>query len=244
MFMLDALTPPPKRFANRSVAGQYLARLLRSYSLTSSVVFGIPRGGMLVAFEVARGLHAPLDVLPATKITSPLAPEYALAGLTESGHPIIHPAEAAIVETEWFAHEVKRQRHELAHRRRFYTAHRSPILVAGKLAIVVDDGVATGLTLRAALDDLILFHPRHIAVAVPIIPHDLAENLRDEGCTVLSLLEPERPFASMSDYYDDFPTVSDRLVRRLLVEGSSLNRQPTWELHPAHLRTPPEQMRR
>ena len=207
------------RFRDRTEAGQLLAQRLASRAFPRPVVLALPRGGVPVAVEVARALSAPLDLLLVRKIGHPLQPELALGAIVDGDHPemVINPQmeDVAIVHAEHVATAKAAALAEIERRRLLYLGVRKPVDVAHATAIVVDDGIATGATVRAALKALRHRHPRRIVLAVPVAPADALEALRPEVDEIICLDTPDA-FFSVGQFYHDFRQVDDAEVIRLL----------------------------
>ena len=205
-----------KAFATRGEAGRALARRVVAAAYAPPlVVLALPRGGVPVAAEVARALGAPLDLLLVRKIGAPWQPELAVAAVVDGDPPDIVVDEETSRLTgvdrkyidEQAAHEIR----EIERRREVYLRGRTPVPVAGATVIVVDDGVATGTTIRAAMKALRRRHPARLVLAVPVAPADTVEALRAEADEVICLAQPE-PFHAIGLHYGDFHQVSDAEV--------------------------------
>ena len=203
------------RFADRAEAGRILARQLATIPLPAPVVFALPRGGVPVAAEVAHSLHAPMDLLLVRKIGVPWQPELAVAAVVDGKHPeVVVDAEVQQetgVDRSYIDAEAKRQLLEIERRRRVYLAHRAPLSAMGRSAIVVDDGIATGTTMRAALTSLRRRKPAQLVLAVPVAPPEVIAALREEVDRVVCLAQPE-PFYAIGAHYVDFHQVGDEEV--------------------------------
>jgi predicted phosphoribosyltransferase len=200
-------------FKDRKEAGQRLgAALAGKYAGEEGVVYALPRGGVVLGVEVARALGMPLDLVIARKIGHPHNPEYAIGAVTEGGEPVSNPRELARVGAEWFARAVERERREARRRREVYVGGRAPLSPAGRTAILVDDGIATGLTMEAAVREVRRHHPKRLVVAVPVIPPDTAARLAREVDEVVALDVPADYFGAVGAYYADFPQVTDEQV--------------------------------
>ncbi len=203
------------RFADRAEAGRLLARELATIPLPSPVVFALPRGGVPVAAEIARSLHAPLDLLLVRKIGVPWQPELAVAAVVDGKHPeVVVDAEVQQetgVDRSYIDAEAKRQLLEIERRRRVYLAHRTPLSAMGRSAIVVDDGIATGTTMRAALTSVRRRKPAQLVLAVPVAPSEVVAALRAEVDRVVCLEQPD-PFYAIGAHYVDFHQVGDEEV--------------------------------
>ncbi len=211
---------PP--FRNRTDAGQRLASLLHVYSHRPDVVvLALPRGGVPVAFEVARALHVPLDVLVVRKLGLPGHPELAMGAITSGGVEFHHQSvlESFQVSPDSLARVVQQERQELARRERAYRSERPFPSIVGQTVILVDDGIATGSTMHAAVRALQLKHPAAIVIAVPVASEEAVSSLRLSGAQVISELIPEDFFA-IGQFYRDFTQTSDADVKHLLAEAS------------------------
>lgn len=205
------------RFKDRTDAGVKLARLLaEKYARAAGIVYALPRGGVVLGVEIARRLGMPLDLVIARKIGHPYNPEYAIAAVTEHGAPVANTDEIAQLPNDWFKMQVKLQRQEAARRHEVYLDGRAPLSCRDKTAIVVDDGIATGLTMEAAIRDLKQRHPARIVVAIPVAPADTAAKFRGEVDDLVALDLPEHYLGGVGAYYDYFPQVSDEEVIALL----------------------------
>ncbi len=202
-----------KPFDSRAQAGRALASELLQLNLPGRVlVLALPRGGVPVAAEIARALGAPLDLLLVRKIGAPYQPELAVAAVVEGSPPEVvvneDTADVPGVDDAWIQSQLPAALHEIERRREVYLAGRPLQPVEGATVIVVDDGIATGTTLRAALRALRRRHPARLIVAVPVGPHAAIAGLSDEVDEVVCLLEP-RPFRAIGLHYRDFHQLSD-----------------------------------
>lgn len=205
------------RFANRVEAGRQLAKAVQPLGLDQPVVLALPRGGVPVAAEVARALHAPLDLLLVRKIGAPWNPEFAIAAIAEGSEPVIDDESWRLTGAtpEHLARETAAARAEIARRRQVYLAGRAAVPLAGRNVVVVDDGIATGATVRAALRSLRQQRPARLVLAVPVAPPDTVAALRAEVDDLVCLSEPV-PFNAVGAHYVDFHQVGDAEVVALL----------------------------
>jgi putative phosphoribosyl transferase len=204
------------RFADRADAGRRLGAALARYRGCDGVVYALPRGGVVLGVEVARALVMPLDLVIPRKIGHPQQPEYAIGAVAESGELACNEDEVARVDADWFAHAVERERQEAQRRRALYTGGRAVPGVRDKTAIIVDDGIATGLTMMAAILDVKRLKPSNVVVAVPVVPADTAARLRRLVDDVVAVQVEEYYLGAVGAYYDAFPQVSDAEVIALM----------------------------
>jgi putative phosphoribosyl transferase len=220
--------PEDLSFRDRAEAGRQLAHQLMTHAGQNPVILALPRGGVPVAFEVARALRAPLDLVFVRKIGAPGHAEFGLGAVVDGAHPQVVLNDDALdrvrVPPGYIKEETQRQLQEIERRREHYLAGRRPVDLAGRVAIVVDDGIATGGTVRAALKGLSRARPARLVLAVPVAPADTIERLRTEADEVICLMTPE-PFYAVGEHYDDFRQTSDREVTTLLDESQRWNRE-------------------
>ncbi|MGH7246400.1 MAG: phosphoribosyltransferase [Candidatus Levyibacteriota bacterium] len=203
------------QFFDRKKAGEELGKLLKKKWKKDVVVFALPRGGVVTAAAVASVLHAPLRIVISRKIGHPMEPEYAIAAISEHGHLIHDTNEVHKVSHVWLAQEIIRQQDEICRRQKVYDRDLHDSL-KGKIAIIVDDGVATGLTIRAAIADIQDEHPKKIIVATPVSFSTVVSQLKKEIDDVVVLESPTNFFGGVSMYYQNFPQVSDEEIITLL----------------------------
>jgi predicted phosphoribosyltransferase len=206
-------------FQDRSAAGRRLAKALAEYKGRNAVVLALPRGGVPVAAEVAAALDAPLDLILVRKIGVPTQPELAMGAVVDGTAPIVVRNEDVIelsgTTAEEFKAECERQLAEIERRRQLYIGERARADVAGQVVIVIDDGIATGATVRAALQAIRNRKPKELVLAVPVAPGDTVENLRPEVDALICLETPES-FQAIGYFYRDFRQVSDQEVVAIL----------------------------
>jgi putative phosphoribosyl transferase len=206
-------------FVDRSDAGRRLARALLAYRHRRPVVLALPRGGVPVAAEIAAALNAPLDLVLVRKIGVPVQPELAMGAVVNGGAPIVVRNDDVIaltgIDEAEFEAVRDRELAEIERRRRLWLGDRVSVDVAGRTAIVIDDGIATGATTRAALRALRLRQPARLVLAVPVAPTDTVEALRQEADEVVCL-ETHASFGAIGFYYADFRQLSDQEVRDIV----------------------------
>lgn len=215
-------------YVDRSDAGRVLAAALADVLADTGgaeggppraglAVLGLPRGGVPVAAEVARVLDAPLDVFMVRKLGVPGRPELAMGAIATGGVRVCNEdvLRSYAVSGDQLEAVAARETAELARRERLYRGDRAPLDVTGRAVVVVDDGLATGATMRAAVAALRARGPRRIVVAVPVAARESIAALRAEGVEVVCPLVPER-FLAVGQFYDDFAPTSDAEVRAAL----------------------------
>ena len=202
-------------FADRTEAGRKLAQALAAYKDQHVVVLALPRGGVPVAAQVAEALNAPMDLILVRKIGVPMQPELAMGAVVDGASPLIVRNEDVIqlagVEDAEFNSVCDRELAEIERRRKLYLGNRERITVAGKVAIVVDDGIATGATTRAALRATRARKPKKLVLAVPVAPTDSLAAMKAEADQVVCL-EDYESFGAIGYYYSDFRQTSDQEV--------------------------------
>jgi predicted phosphoribosyltransferase len=225
--MKASQTDVPARFADRRDAGVVLASQLQMYRGRSDlVVLALPRGGVPVAYEVARSLHAPLDVLIVRKLGAPGHPEFAIGAIASGGISVLDEGFIAAnrIPSRVLDAIVQRERAEITRRERAYRASRPPVPVRGQVVIIVDDGLATGSTMHAAVLAVRQQRPAGIVVAVPVGSRQACEALTEVADQVFCPLTPE-PFSAVGLWYVDFSETTDNEVRGLLAQQTTAPEQ-------------------
>jgi predicted phosphoribosyltransferase len=206
------------KFRDRSDAGRALAAALRQYANRNDIlVLALPRGGVPVAYEVARELGAPLDIFLVRKLGVPGHEEYAMGAIAEGGAIVLNRdvIQQLGVPPRAVESVIQQERAELERRTRLYRHGGAPPEVRERVVILVDDGLATGSTMRAAVQALRILRPARVVVAVPVAPAETCEALRDVADEILCLRTPE-PFHAVGLWYADFAQTLDAEVRELL----------------------------
>jgi putative phosphoribosyl transferase len=207
------------RFADRAEAGKALAKELASRKLDDPVVLALPRGGVPVAAEIARALRAPLDLVLVRKIGVPFQRELAAAAVVDGGEPevVVNDDVVALagVTQDYIAAQAQIELAEIERRRRVYLADRPRVPLDGRTLILVDDGIATGASVRAAIAALVRKSPKKLIVAVPVSPRDTVALVRGKVDEVVCLEMPE-PFYAIGVHYRDFHQVRDEEVVELV----------------------------
>lgn len=216
-------------FADRIEAGRLLAEEVLALNLVDPVVLALPRGGVPVAAEVASALHAPLDLLLVRKIGAPEHGELAVAAVAEGPLPVVVIDDETLHLTgasrAYVDREAKGELREIARRRAVYLRNRPPLPVEGRTAVVVDDGIATGTTVRAALQALRRRNPSRLVLAIPVAPPEVVAALRADVDDLVCLSQPPY-FHAVGVHYADFHQVSDEEVVRILDEWREADAQP------------------
>jgi len=206
-------------FKDRVDAGRRLAQALRKFEGEPVVILALPRGGVPVAAEIAAALHGPLDLILVRKIGVPMQPELAMGAVVDGADPHVVRNEDVIgltgVSEREFAAIRDRELSEIERRRRKYLGNRVRAEIAGRVVIVVDDGIATGATIRAALQSIRPRGPKRLVLAVPVAPTGTLSELREEADEVVCLEEHES-FGAIGFYYRDFRQVDDQEVIDIL----------------------------
>lgn len=207
------------RFKDREDAGRRLAEALKEElrGAKDIVVVALPRGGVVLGRVVADALGAPLRLVVPRKIGAPWNPEYAVAALVETGHVIWNEAERASVDPKELERIVEEEKREARRRMSVYGKGIPPRDVRGKTAVVVDDGIATGLTMRAALASLRDERPARLLVAVPVAPPSTLEEMKGEADAFVVLHRPAL-LGAIGAFYDAFDQVTDDEVIALLAK--------------------------
>lgn len=209
-------------FADRREAGRKLAEALRGYVAEDPVVLALPRGGVPVAFEVAEALAAPLDLLFVRKIGAPHHPELGLGALVDGADPQVVLNEQVMQMVSpppgYVDEQVRRELKEIDRRRQAYVGEREPTPVRGRTVLLIDDGVATGGTVRAALQGLESAGVSRLVLGVPVGPADVVASLKAQADEVVCLATPE-PFYAVGLWYRDFDQTSDDEVVELLARA-------------------------
>ncbi|WP_234052328.1 MULTISPECIES: phosphoribosyltransferase [unclassified Xanthobacter] len=208
-----------KRFRDRIEAGRRLAAALSSYAGRDAVVLALPRGGVPVGAEIATALHAPLDLVLVRKIGLPAQPELAMGAVVDGAEPIVVRNADILafdrVDEATFQSVCQRELKEIERRRALYIGARRRAPISGRVVIVVDDGIATGATVKAALQAIRARGPQELVLAVPVAPPQTLAELRPQVDAIICPLTPE-VFEAIGCFYDDFSQVSDAEVETAL----------------------------
>lgn len=216
----EDLTVQGPLFRDRRDAGEVLAKNLQQHGAAHALVLGLPRGGVPVAAQVARALNAELDVVVSRKLGSPVSAELAIGAVTANGGRFLNEdlIRTLNVSDAYLTAVTETQRAEARRRETSFRGSRPAPVIAGRTVILVDDGLATGATMRAAVRSVRLQQPKRLVVAVPVGSPEACAALRDEADEVVCLYEPTY-FGAVGYYYRDFEQTQDSDVQRLLEES-------------------------
>ena len=203
-------------FKDRKHAGEQLAEALKQYQGKGTVVYALPRGGVVLGVIIAKRLGADFDLLVPRKIGHPYSQEYDIAAVAENGDIVRNEEELGHVDPEWFKKAGADERAEAKRRRKLYLGNRKPTAAASKICIIIDDGLATGLTMKVAIKMLAHRKPKTIIVAVPVAPEDTVREIAKLVDDVVALYIPAGYFGAIGSYYQDFDEVSDEEVVSLI----------------------------
>ena len=206
-------------FKNRSEAGRRLALKLKQYKNSSAVVLALPRGGLPVAYEIARALKLSLDIFSVRKVGHPYNSEYAIGAVDNLGNQLCNEEEIKNIDPRWLKEEIEKQKQEAKRRAAIYRQGEQALEIKNKNVILVDDGAATGLTLRLAIQSLKKMETKEIIVAIPVTPKRVAIILREAADKLAALEIPEFFQGAVGAYYEDFGEVSNQEVISLLTES-------------------------
>ena len=203
-------------FENREDAGKQLAKRLQRYRGTDAVVLALPRGGVVVGYEISKELGLTFDIVVTRKIGHPANPEYAVCAVDENGTLLCDESEKKLLSEKWLTDEIKKQIAEAKRRTRVYRGERELARIKEKTIIIADDGIATGLTMRLAVMAVKAEMPSRIIVAVPVAPAEIVRELKREVDKLVVLLPPGEFAGAVGAHYREFKQVEDDTVIRLL----------------------------
>ena len=203
---------------DRKEAGKKLVEELKEFENTQSVIYALPRGGVVVGNEIARELNLPLSLVITRKIGHPLNPEYAICAIAEDGCFICDENEKKETNQKWLEEKFEEERNEARRRREVYLGSRAVLSPKDKIAIIVDDGVATGLTIKLAIKEIKHQHPSKIIIAVPVIPLETFNNIKNQVDKIIAFKIDRDFLGAVGNYYKNFPQIEDDEVIRIMTE--------------------------
>lgn len=204
------------RFTDRVDAARQLSEGLKVIIQDDPVVLALPIGGVPLGVEIAQAYNLKLDVILSKKIGHPSHPEFAIGAVAEEGEPIVHAYQKKQVNEDWLELEIERIRQQIAHRRQSYSEVSKKIDLRNRSVILVDDGIATGMTMKAAIEAVKQQKAAMVTVAVPIIPKDTYRELQKIADEVIAVDVPENFLGAVGAYYENFEQVEDREVLAIL----------------------------
>lgn len=202
-------------FRDRQEAGQKLARILEDFKDQDAIVLALPRGGVVVGAEIAKALNLPLDIVVTRKIGTPGSEELAIGAIDVDGDSVWDDEAIKNINKEWLAKEIEKEKQEAQRRMSLYRGQRGALDLKNKIVIFVDDGIATGLTMKAAVRYARKFNPQKIIIASPVASPELVGELRKETDEVRILDMPEF-FWAIGQFYENFPQVEDGEVIEII----------------------------
>lgn len=202
-------------FKDRQEAGQKLARILEDFKNKDAIVLALPRGGVVVGVEISKALSLPLDVVVTRKIGSPESEEYAIGAIDIDGDGVWNEAELGDVNKEWLDKEIEKEKQEAQRRQNLYRQDRTPLNLKDKIAVIVDDGIATGLTMRAAIRYAKKIGAQKVVVATPMASQKVIDEIKEEANEV-RVFETPSFFLAIGQFYENFPQVEDEEVINIL----------------------------
>jgi putative phosphoribosyl transferase len=211
-------------FKNRVDAGQRLAEALIGYKGEDVIVYALPRGGIVLGYEISKRLNAPLDLIITRKIGYPGNEECAICAVAEDGHMICDSSGMSLIDSQWIQENAEKEIEEAKRRRMEYLKGRAPLAVTGKIAVIVDDGVATGLTMMLAIQELKHNNPKKIVVAIPVSSPTAALKIQQEADELVVLDTPAN-FYAVGAHYESFPQLTDDEVIKIMDLAQSSDSQ-------------------
>lgn len=207
-------------FKDRQEAGQKLAKILEDFKGKNAIVLALPRGGVVVGAEIAKELNLPLDIIAVRKIGSPESEEYAIGAIDIDGDGVWNEEELKRINKEWLAQKVQKEKEEAKRRFDLYRQGRASLDLKGKIAIIIDDGIATGLTIKSAIRYAKKMGAQKVVVASPMAPQETVDDLKKETDGI-RVLETPTFFFAIGQFYETFPQVEDEEVVKILKNETS-----------------------
>ena len=208
-------------FKDRTDAGRQLAAKLDNYIDKDVVVFALPRGGLVLGYELSHKLHCPLDFFSIKKIGHPQQEEYAIGAVAENGQTLLNENETSSLPSKWLQQAIAKNLKQAQARRQLYSGDKPLQSPSKKIAIVVDDGIATGTTMLLAIQELRKMGPRELICAVPVLPNSTAKQLQPLVDKLIYLEIPQYFLGAVGSYYLDFDQVDDQTAIEYLKKANS-----------------------
>lgn len=218
-------------FKNRLEAGKKLGESLLKYRGKDTIVLALTRGGVPVGKEVSTALGCPFEPLVIKKIGHLYNPEYAIGAISYDGHMVLNEDEANSLDKEWLKSEIKKRQEEARVKNNFFFKNKKPLNISNKTVIIVDDGIATGLTIFAAIKHVKAHGAKKIIVAVPVAPKETVQRIKNEVDDFISLLIPDIFAGAVGAYYEDFGQVTDEEAIRFIDSKDSENGQHDQDIN-------------
>ncbi|GAA3015525.1 phosphoribosyltransferase [Tetragenococcus solitarius] len=203
-------------FKDRTDAGEQLAAVVNPLDTKSTIVLALPRGGVPLGALIAKKYDVIFNIILAKKIGHPSNAEYAIGAIAENGKPIIGEGFSEKLHAEWLEKEILRLQKEMRRKRELYKENLQKLSLKNKEVLIVDDGIATGLTMFAAIRAVKKYQPKSVSVAVPVIPRISYEQLKQEVDEIYALEVPEYFLGGVGAYYENFPQLTDEQVKEML----------------------------
>ncbi len=207
-------------FFDRHMAGELLAKKLTRFKYRDVVLYALPKGGVPVGYEVSKALGLPLDFLTVQKIGHPLYPEYGICSVSETGNLICDESGICGLDRNWLSNEIRFKEEEAYRRRALYKRGEPSASPENKIAIIIDDGIATGITMKAAVQAIQDKWPEQIIIATPVMPHALISEFRKLSDAVVTLIDDREYLGTVGAYYSYFAEVTDYEVTSLLAKAN------------------------
>jgi putative phosphoribosyl transferase len=205
-------------FFDRHAAGIKLAQQLSEYKNQDVVLYALPKGGVPVAYEVAKALHLPLDIVIVQKICHPISREYGICAIAETGETVCYESGLCGLDGSWLNFQMYMKQQEAKRQRALYKLNQPSKSAENKIAIIIDDGISTGISIKAAIQAILSEWPEKIIVAAPVAPHETVRELADLVDQVVVLNDDREYRGDTSSYYVDFMPVTDAEVIAQLEE--------------------------
>ncbi len=205
-------------FKDRKEAGEKLIKELKEFENTQSVVYALPRGGVILGNEIAKRFDLPLSLVVTRKIGHPVNSEYAICAIAEDGQFVCNEKEKQEVDQKWLEKRFNEEKNEAKRRREVYLKNQTILSPKDKIAIIVDDGVATGLTIRLAIQEIKHQEPLKIIIAVPVMPEETFYEIKNQVDKIVALKIDKDFLGAVGNYYEDFPQIEDEEVIRIMSE--------------------------